>query len=138
MKKILVSVCMLLTVLAAFCIPTVVQATSTAESILNDKATSTIIEIKEKSKKELKDFEDSYGSKTYGLVAYILDKVRIYSIPFCFIGIVIGAVYKYVLGIRKLDVQDRGLFLLVGFVTVLVICQVLPLVFAIIVKGWRG
>ena len=138
MKKILVSVCMLLTVLAAFCIPTVVQATSTEESILNDKATSTIIEIKEKSKKELKDFEDSYGSKTYGLVAYILDKVRIYSIPFCFIGIVIGAVYKYVLGIRKLDVQDRGLFLLVGFVTVLVICQVLPLVFAIIVKGWRG
>ena len=140
MKKLLLSILTIFSIFSVVILPSVpVYATSsTVESILNEKGTSEIIEIKEKSKKELKDYEDSYGSKTYGLVAYMLNIVRIYSIPFCFVGIVIGAIYKYVLGIRKLDVQDRGLFLIIGFVTVLVICQVLPLVFAIIVKGWRG
>ena len=28
--------------------------------------------------------------------------------------------------------------LIIAFITILVICQVLPLIFAIVVKGWRG
>lgn len=74
----------------------------------------------------------------YGLVAYILNMVRIYSIPFCFIGIAIGSIYQYVIGIRKLDIRDRGFYLIITFVTILAICQVLPLIFAIVVNGWRG
>ena len=35
-----------------------------------------------------------------------------------------------------MDVRDKGFNLLIAFVTILVICQVLPLVFAIITKGW--
>ena len=97
-----------------------------------------IIQIKEKQLNELKDYTESYGSETYGFTAYLLNKVRIYSIPLCFIGIAVGAIWQYVIGIRKLDVHDRGLFLIVGFVTVFVICQVLPLVFAIVVKGFRN
>ena len=53
-------------------------------------------------------------------------------------GIVISAIYRYVIGIRKLDVQDKGFGVMIGIITVLVICQVLPLIFAIVVKGWRG
>ena len=87
---------------------------------------------------ELQDYTDRYGSETYGFTAYILNKVRIYSIPFCFIGIAIGAIYQYVIGIRKLDVRDKGFNLLIAFVTILIICQILPLIFAIVVKGWRG
>ena len=97
-----------------------------------------LVEIKDKAEKKLQDYVDDYGSEPYGLAAYILNLVRIYSIPFCFIGIAIGAVYQCVIGIRKLDERDRGFTMIIGFVTVLVIAQVLPLVFAIVVKGWRG
>lgn len=97
-----------------------------------------LVEIKEKEKKEIEDFNEAYGSTSYGMTAYILNKVRLYSIPFCFIGIAVGAIYQYVIGIRKLDTRDKGFALVIGFVTVLIICQVLPLIFAIVVKGWRG
>ena len=88
---------------------------------LGNSTAGQIIQIKEKQLNELKDYTES-----------------IYSIPLCFIGIAVGAIWQYVIGIRKLDVHDRGLFLIVGFVTVFVICQVLPLVFAIVVKGFRN
>jgi len=97
-----------------------------------------LIEIKDNAERKLQDYIDDYGSQPYGLAAYILNLIRIYSIPFCFIGIAIGAVYQYVIGIRKLDERDRGFTMIIGFVTILVIAQVLPLVFAIVVKGWRG
>lgn len=72
------------------------------------------------------------------LTAYILSKVQLYSIPFCFLGIAFGAIYQYVIGIRRLDIRDRGFMVVIAFITILIICQVLPLIFALIVKGWRG
>lgn len=109
-------------------------ATNTENVLEPTKTSSTLVKIKEKSLKTV----EQYGNQTYGYVAYILNLVRIYSIPFCFVGIVISAIYRYVIGIRKLDVQDKGFGVMIGIITVLVICQVLPLIFAIVVKGWRG
>lgn len=97
-----------------------------------------ISKMKEKTQRELDDYVERYGSESYGLTAYILKKVQIFSIPFCFLGVALSAIYQYVIGIRKLDTRDKGFYSLVGFVTIFVICQVLPLVFAIVVKGWRG
>ena len=97
-----------------------------------------MVELKEKAWNSLQDYQAAYGDDTYGLAAYILNIVRIYSIPFGFVGIVIAAIYRYVIGIRKLDVQDKGFGVLVAIITVMVICQVLPLIFAIVVRGWRG
>ena len=105
---------------------------------LSDDTKSELRDLKEKSNSELQEFIEKYGSQTYGIAAYILDKVRIYSIPLCFVGIAIGAIYQYVIGIRKLDVRDKGFGAMIGIVTMLIICQVLPLIFAIVVKGWRG
>ncbi len=101
-------------------------------------ATTNLVELKDKALKSLEDYQVAYGNNTYGLAAYVLNLVRIYSIPFGFIGIVIAAIYRYVIGIRKLDVQDKGFGVLVAIITVMVICQVLPLIFAIVVRGWRG
>lgn len=106
-----------------------------------DKETNMVGEIskmKEKTQRELDDYVERYGSESYGLTAYILKKVQILSIPFCFLGVAISAIYQYVIGIRRLDTRDKGFYSLVGFVTIFVISQVLPLVFAIVVKGWRG
>lgn len=108
------------------------------ENAISDSTAGQLVQIKEKELKELSDYNEAYGSEAYGFTAYMLNKVRIYSIPLCFIGIAVGAIWQYVIGIRKLDVHDRGLFLIVSFVTIFVICQVLPLVFAIVVKGFRN
>lgn len=132
MKKVIVS---LLVVLSMFFTCYVYAAN---DNVLPEGTTGQLVEIKEKEKKELADYNEAYGSETYGFTAYMLNKVRIYSIPLCFIGIAIGAIWQYVIGVRKLDVHDRGLFLIVSFVTIFVICQVLPLVFAIVVKGFRN
>ena len=98
----------------------------------------TLKEAKQNVSDELKKYVDDYGSYPYGVAAYVLNAIRIYSIPFCFLGIVVGSIYQYMLGIRKLDVRDKGFALIVTFVTILLICQVLPLIFAIVVNGWRG
>ena len=109
------------------------------ENVLtSDTATTNLVELKDKALKSLEDYQAAYGNDTYGLAAYLLNIVRIYSIPFGFIGIVIAAIYRYVIGIRKLDVRDKGFGAMIGIVTMLIICQILPLIFAIVVKGWRG
>lgn len=110
----------------------------TGEEVLNSDQATELVQIKESARNNMAEYIEKYGSTPYGVAAYILNMVRIYSIPFCFIGIAIGSIYQYVLGIRKLDVRDRGFMLIITFVTILLICQVLPLIFAIVVNGWRG
>ena len=110
----------------------------TGNEVLNSTQATELVEIKETTKNKLAEYVEKYGSTPFGVAAYILNVVRIYSIPFCFVGIAVGSIYQYVLGIRKLDVRDRGFMLIITFVTILLICQVLPLIFAIVVNGWRG
>ena len=109
-----------------------------AEKAIDNKTESQLVEIKETQTKSLEDYKEKYGSDAYGTVAYILNIVRIYSIPFCFLGIAIGAIHQYVIGIRKLDTLEKGMGLIVTFVTLLIICQILPLAFAMFVKFGRG
>ena len=112
-----------------------------ATSQVNEVAQSTtgkIIEIKDKELKTLEEYKEAYGSDAYGLTAFLLNKIRVYSIPFGFVAIIIAAIYQYIIGLKKLDVRDKGFALMIASVTIVVICQVLPLVFAIVVKGWRG
>ncbi len=138
MKKV---VTCLLTVFFIFAIcSTVVTAnnTSTNSVLQSESTTGELIELKEREMQTIEDYKVAYGSDTYGLAAYILNRIRIYSIPLCFVGIAIAAIYQYVLGIRKLDVRDKGFNIMIAIITVAVICQVLPLIFAIVVKGWRG
>ena len=109
-----------------------------AEDVIDNTTESKLVEIKESQAKSLEDYKAKYGSDTYGFVAYVLNIIRIYSIPFCFLGIAIGAIHQYIIGIRKLDTLEKGMGLVVTFVTILIICQVLPLAFAVFVKFGRG
>ena len=136
MKKVLIVFAIILSIIG---INYVCAANTNVEGeIISEETKSQLVEIKDKELKSIEDYNEAYGSSTYGLVAYILDKVRVYSIPVAFLGIAIAAIYQYVLGIRKLDVRDKGFGAMIGIVTMLIICQVLPLIFAIVVKGWRG
>lgn len=133
LKKVIVLTMILLMIIGM----STVYAT-TGEEVLNSDQAAEIVNMKESSKAKVQDYIEKYGSTPYGVAAYILNILRIYSIPCCFIGIAVGSIYQYVLGIRKLDTRDKGFALIVTFVTILLICQVLPLIFAIVVNFWRG
>ena len=132
MKKV-IAVFFILICLFSFC-----SVYATSSSVIDNETTSQLIEIKEKELKEIEDYTEAYGTESYGMAAYILNKIRVFSIPCCFVGIAVSAIYQYVIGVRKIDVRDRGLQLMIGMITIFVIAQVLPLIFAIVVKSWRG
>lgn len=137
MKKFVVILTLIITILAiCFSFSTTTYAVN--GTVIDNETESQLVEIKEKSEKSLEYYRGKYGSEAYGMVAYILHLISIYSIPFCFLGIAISGIYQYVIGIRKLDVKEKGLTLMVTFITILVICQILPLAFAIVVKFGRG
>ncbi len=133
MKKVIAIISILFLLMGCTSVYAANQVTETAQS-----TTGKIIEIKDKELKTLEEYKEAYGSDAYGLTAFLLNKIRVYSIPFGFVAIIIAAIYQYIIGIKKLDVRDKGFALMIASVTIVVICQVLPLVFAIVVKGWRG
>lgn len=135
MKKTIIFITLLVIIFGLFSFTSEVFA---SESILDEETESKIVEIKEKELNSIADYQEKYGSKAYGTVAYFLNLVRVYSIPLCFLGIAIGAIHQYVIGIRKLDTLEKGMGLIVTFVTILIICQILPLAFTVFVKFGRG
>lgn len=136
MKKTIIIVTILILILGIFlCINNTYAAKDKA---IDNTTESKIVELKQNASNSLEDYKQKYGSDAYGTVAYILNLVRIYSIPLCFLGIAIGAIHQYIIGIRKLDTLEKGMGLIVTFVTLLIICQILPLAFAVFVKFGRG
>ena len=135
MKKVVSIITILVIICGVFLFTNNVYAEDRA---IDEQTESKLIEIKEEAMNSLEDYQEKYGSDVYGLVAYILNIVRIYSIPFCFLGIAIAAIHRYMLGVRKLDTQEKGMALMVTFITLLIICQILPRAFAVFVKFGRG
>ncbi len=133
MKKVMFFISVVLVFVILFAVNSKVQA---SEEILHSDTTSQMIKLSEDQKMELEDYKKEYGSDTYGFVAFVLNKIRLFSIPLCFLGIAISGIYQYVIGIRKLDVRYKGFYTMIAFITVFVICQVLPLVFVIVIKGF--
>ena len=110
------------------------QVNAADSKVISNETESQLVQLKERELSSVKDYEEAYGSKSYGFTAYVLHKVQIYSIPFCFLGIVVGAICDYVIGIRHIETKEKGLALMITFITLGVICQILPLVFTIVVK----
>ena len=98
---------------------------------------SNLIKLRDEQAKSLDKYKAKYGSDSYGLTAYILHVVQIYSIPFCFLGIMISIIYKVMIGARHLENAEKGLGMIIAVITLTIICQVLPLVFALVVKLGR-
>ena len=133
MKKLMILITIIFALTIIFCSNIVYGAD---DVIIDGESASKLIDLSEQQKDELEELQELYGSDTYGFTAFVLNKVRIFSVPLCFLGIVISAIYQYVIGIRKLDVRYKGFYTMIAFITLFVICQVLPLVFAIVIKGF--
>lgn len=118
-----------------FCAKNAVYASNNKP--IDNKTESKLVELKESELSSLEDYKKTYGSDSYGLTAYILHRVQIFSIPFTILGILIAAIYDYVIGTRHLETKEKGQALMIMFITLGIICQVLPLVFTIVVKFGR-
>lgn len=138
-KKIIISsiIMIIFLIIISSIMPNEIYAVETNDVLVNE-VESKLVEIKQNQASSLEDFKVKYGTDIYGMVGYVLNLIRIYSIPLCFLGIAIGAVHKYIIGIRKLDTLEKGFGLIVTFVTLLIICQILPLLFLVFVKFGRG
>lgn len=132
MKKITQIVLILFFML--MCFFTTVYADSN-EEVIKGNGAGPVYELKKHEEATLDGYKQKYGSDTYGVTAYILDKIRIFSIPLVFIGIAFSAVYQYVVGLKRLDVRDKGFSSMIAIITIGIICQILPLVFAIVVTN---
>lgn len=126
---------MITLMIAIFCFGKVVYASN--DKPINNKTESKLVELKESELRSVEDYKKTYGSDSYGITAYILHRVQIFSIPFTILGILIAAIYDYVIGTRHLETKEKGQALMIMFITLGIICQVLPLVFTIVVKFGR-
>ena len=137
MKKILTVLTIIVVIFGIlFCImPNKVYAEDLVQEVQREQGS--LLKLKENQAKSLEEYKQKYGSDSYGLTAYILHIVQIYSIPFCFLGIIISIIYKVIIGSRHLENAEKGLGMIVAVVTLTIICQVLPLVFALVVKIGR-
>ncbi len=134
MKK---TIAVILIILCILSIGTVVFGTEVTTLENNNK--NDVEEMKSKMEVKREEYTEKYGSDAYWLAGFIIEEiVQPYSIPFCFIGIVVGLLFQYVLGTRRLDYKHRGFSTVIVFVTILLICQVLPFIYALVVIGWRG
>lgn len=134
MKK---TIAVILIILCILSIGTVVFGTEVNTLENNNK--NDVEEMKSKMEVKREEYTEKYGSDAYWLAGFIIEEiVQPYSIPFCFIGIVVGLLFQYVLGTRRLDYKHRGFSTIIVFVTILLICQVLPFIYALVVIGWRG
>ena len=134
MKK---TIAVILIILCILSIGTVVFGTEVNTLENNNK--NDVEEMKSKMEEKREKYTEKYGSDAYWLAGFIIEEiVQPYSIPFCFIGIVVGLLFQYVLGTRRLDYKHRGFSTVIVFVTILLICQVLPFIYALVVIGWRG
>ncbi len=138
MKKVIAVVFVIMILFCTGAIYAAEATNGTLQEETQQTATGKLIQIKDQELQSLEDYKQAYGgSEAYGLTAYLLNRIRVLSIPFGFIGIVISAIYQYVIGIRKMDVRDKGFIVMMAIITLMVICQILPLIFTIVVKGWR-
>ena len=133
MKKVVTMVLMILIMLfmSAFSV-----SLATEINTADKNATSELMDAKNTVTAALDKYTSDYGSQSYGTVAYVLHMISIYSIPVCFLGIIVGAIAMYAFGTRRLDLKHKGSRMMMAFITLLVIAQVLPLVFALVVRGW--
>lgn len=113
----------------------VANNTNEENTLTQESSATTLMNMKNDQLKSIEDYKVKYGSDTYGIVAYILNLVRIYSIPLGLVGIAFCAVYEYVIGVKRLDIRDKGFNSMIALITIIIICQILPLIFAIVIKS---
>lgn len=128
MKKIFTLLLIIFILLSNVCI----YATA-VEDIIGGE--SEIVGFRKKINEDIASFNDKYGT-SYGFVAYILNRFQVWSIPICFAGLIVTGTSTYVINARNLAQRQKGWNMMIGVLLFLVICQILPLAFALATITW--
>lgn len=98
-------------------------------------ASEKILANMSKKERKIAEYTDKYNDKTLAVTAYWLDVAHLYSIPVFIILITWGAFNCYIIGEKKLDKREQGFSTMVASLIGLVVFQVLPFLFALLVVG---
>ena len=109
--------------------------TEIQEDKLSNASKKTQKNLVSKEEKIRDNTEKLGGNRTNGTVLYYLELVRSYSYPVCFVGMVIASLNFFIIGNKKLEKRESGFKMLVTLIVGLIVFQVLPLLFAIVVAG---
>ncbi len=107
------------------------------DEALPSKQKTELFKIKEQSRDALTKSKEKYkNNAVYGTIAYILDIVRLTSLPFFVVGYLISIVYEFIVGMKRREMVRKGRGMRITMVSAFVMAQIMPLIFAIVIKFW--
>ncbi len=143
MKKLLPLLGVLITIILSVSVafasgdePEVVSSNDSKIEISGEmgNASSTTINNLTSKDKEIEEYTKALkGNRTNGTVLYYLKQARLYSYPVIFVLMVIASLNYFIIGNKKLEKRENGFRMLVTLVVGLIVFQILPLLFAILV-----
>ena len=109
--------------------------TDELEDRMGNASKTTLRNATSKDEKIEQYTKDLGGNRTNGVVYYYLLMASDYSVPVCFVGIVIASLNFFIIGNKKLDKRESGFRMLITLIVGMIVFRVLPLLFTIVVAG---
>ena len=105
--------------------------------IMPETSKSRLLGLRDSSLKTLEKYRNEYrNSIIYGTIAYILHILSLISIPIVVILLIVSYVYDSVIGLKTRSLYNKGRLIRFHVLTFFVACQLMPLIFATVIKGW--
>ena len=111
--------------------------TNTKIEIMPETSKTRLLGLRDSSLKTLEKYRNEYrNSIIYGTIAYILHMLSLISIPILVILLIVSYVYDSVIGLKTRSLYNKGRLIRFHVLTFFVACQLMPLIFATVIKGW--
>ena len=111
--------------------------TNTKVEIMPETSKTRLLVLRDSSLKTLEKYRNEYrNSIIYGTIAYILHMLSLISIPILVILLIVSYVYDSVIGLKTRSLYNKGRLIRFHVLTFFVACQLMPLIFATVIKGW--
>ena len=105
--------------------------------IMPETSKTRLLGLRDSSLKTLEKYRNEYrNSIIYGTIAYILHMLSLISIPIVVILLIVSYVYDSVIGLKTRSLYNKGRLIRFHVLTFFVVCQLMPLIFATVIKGW--
>ena len=105
--------------------------------IMPETSKTRLLGLRDSSLKTLEKYRNEYrNSIIYGTIAYILHMLSLISIPILVILLIVSYLYDSVIGLKTRSLYNKGRLIRFHVLTFFVACQLMPLIFATVIKGW--
>ena len=105
--------------------------------IMPETSKTRLLGLRDSSLKTLEKYKNEYrNSIIYGTIAYALHMLSLISIPVLIILLIVSYVYDSVIGLKTRSLYNKGRLIRFHVLTFFVACQLMPLIFATVIKGW--